>query len=177
MKELPLTRGYVAIVDDDDYERVCMYKWRASVMKPQMDGMVNVYAMRTVTVSKGKETTEYLHRAILRAEKGTQVDHINRNGLDNRKNNLRICTNAENNRNRLPSPGGASKFKGVVWSKCWGKWRSTIRENGKKRHLGYFANEIDAANAYDVAAVRLFGEFSVTNRAAFPELAGEVARG
>lgn len=114
MKELPLTRGYVAIVDDDDYERVCMYKWRASVMKPQMDGRVNVYAMRTVTVSKGKETTEYLHRAILRAEKGTQVDHINRNGLDNRKNNLRICTNAENNRNRLPSPGGASKFKGVV---------------------------------------------------------------
>lgn len=61
-----------------------------------------------------------------------------------------------------------------MWSKCWGKWRSTIRENGKKRHLGYFANEIDAANAYDVAAVRLFGEFSVTNRAAFPEaFAGE----
>lgn len=172
MKEIALTRGYVAVVDDDDYEILSAHRWRASVMKPKRDGSVTVYGICTTTIAKGKEATQYLHRLILCAGMGTQVDHINGNGLDNRKNNLRICTCAENNRNRLPSHGGASKFKGVVWSKCWGKWRSTIRENGKKRHLGYFANEIDAANAYDVAAMRLFGEFCVTNRAAFPEAFG-----
>ncbi len=176
MKEIPLTRGYRAIVDDDDYERLSAKRWRASVMKPRADGSVTVYAIGSTSLRDGKERTLFLHRVVLDAPKGKQVDHINGDGLDNRKENLRICTNAENNRNRRPYPYGDSKFKGVSWAKRDEKWRATIKMNGKRIHLGYFTREIDAANAYDAAAIERFGEFARTNnaRAAFAGELGEV---
>lgn len=92
-----------------------------------------------------------------------EVDHINGNGLDCRRGNLRLCTKSENQRNRRPNQNGTSGYKGVGWYKKYNCWRVRIQVNGKKQHIGYFDNEIDAATAYDNAAKQLHGEFARLN--------------
>jgi hypothetical protein len=150
MKTLHLTKGYVTIVDDETYKWASQLKWYA-----QEDRNNLVYA-------KHGYPRVSLHRLILGAQPGEFVDHIDGDGLNNRKRNLRICTNSENSMNRRPQKG-TSIYKGVYWHKDNKKWRARIRLNGKLIFLGYFNNEITAARAYDKKARELFGEFANLN--------------
>jgi len=160
-REIPLTKGHVAIVDADDYPLVSAHKWRANE-KYRVDGALCVHAMRTIKVD-GKETAQFLHRLLMNAPSGAQVDHIDGNGLNNTRANLRLCTNAENGRNRRIQTNGSSRFKGVGWHKKDRKWSARIKVNGKLIWLGCFADEMSAAKAYDAAAETHFGAFARKN--------------
>lgn len=156
-KQISLTQGKFAIVDDEDYEWLNQYKWFAVKSKN------TYYACRSV----GKYLKQYrvfMHRQILGLKRGDgkQTDHHNHYGLDNRRYNIRICTNSQNSQNRLLA-GGTSQFKGVHWSKIAKKWHSKIYQNGKLIHIGYFADEIEAAKAYDKKAKELFDKFANVN--------------
>lgn len=145
MKVIPLTQGFVAIVDDADYERVSAYKWSAS--KTQ----TNVYGIRKVRTPEGRTTSQLLHRFIMGVtDRKVDVDHKDHDGLNCQRYNLRKCVRGENDGNRRKSRG-ASHFKGVSWDSRREVWRACIRI-GKTVHLGYFSDEIEAALAYDTAA-------------------------
>lgn len=104
-----------------------------------------------------------VHRTIMNASNGMLVDHINHNKLDNRKTNLRICTNQQNQMNRKSNKVGTSKYKGVSFDKTFGKWRAAIMFNKKYIHIGRFMCEHEAAKAYNERAKKLFGEFAYLN--------------
>lgn len=104
-----------------------------------------------------------MHRAILNVPKGYKTDHRNHNGLDNRKQNLRIATNSENQQNQKIRKNGTSQYKGVSWNSKHKLWYAQIKLNNKVKWLGDYKNEIEAAKAYDEAAKELFGEFALTN--------------
>ena len=107
-----------------------------------------------------------MHRLIMDEPKGLIVDHRDHNGLNNRRSNLRLCTNAQNQYNRLPLKGGTSRHKGVCWCKSHNKFNAYIYQRSKRYHLGWFVNEDDAARAYDKKARELFGEYAYLN---FPD--------
>ncbi|MBG9769668.1 hypothetical protein ABD75_11005 [Bacillus vallismortis] len=92
------------------------------------------------------------------------VDHRNHDTLDNRRANLRLCSIGENNRNRKYSKHNTSEYKGVGWHKTNGRYRARIKFNGKSIHLGYFKTEIEAAEAYNKAAIKFHGEFAEINK-------------
>jgi hypothetical protein len=153
---IPLTQGKFAIVDAEDYEHLSKYKWYAVYAGGKF------YAYRSV-----KYRAVSMHRQIMGEPKGKVVDHRDGNSLNNRRSNLRICTFAQNQLNRR-STGGVSRYKGVWFKKGHNKWKAQIGFNGKKIHIGYFKDEIDAAKAYDKKAKEFFGEFAYLN---FPEQA------
>jgi len=156
MKLIPLTQGQFAIVDDEDYEYLSQWKWYAH-KNPR-----GYYAVRASRTPPGRKRV-HLHREILNPPDGMDCDHINGDGLDNRRCNLRVCTRAENARNQQPQDGYSSRFKGVTRIKQTGKWRVRVKVDGRSTHLGYFTDEIEAARAYDRAARELHGEFARTN--------------
>ncbi len=157
VKEVQLTQGMVALVDDEDYEKVCQYGWVAS-------SDFNGGWRPKCYVNKGdKKTTMFMYRLIVDARPGEVVDHINHNALDNRRANLRKCTQAENAANQIPRVGGTSKYKGVCWAKDRGNWLAKITVGYKQINLGHFASEWEAATVYDKAALEYFGEFAYTN--------------
>jgi len=149
MREIPLTQGYIAIVDDEDYARVLTVgSWQADV-DPH-----SVYAV----CSRIK-----MHRFIAGVTAPSiEVDHRDGNGLNNQKYNLRVCTKRQNAQNRK-AIRGKSQYKGVTWHVARQEWRANIRVNGKQKHLGAFSDERSAALAYDSAARLYFGEFSHCN--------------
>lgn len=155
MKEIKLTKGAVAIVDNEDYEKLKNYSWYLSDTG---------YASTTTwdKVSK-KSIHKKMHRMIIGAESGMDVDHINGNRLDNRKSNLRVCTRAENLKNSSIRSDNSSGYKGVSFFKPIKKWRAYIGVNGKHIPLGYFDDPIEAAKAYNKAALELHGEFAKLN--------------
>lgn len=154
MKTIPLTQGKFAIVDDEDYERINKHKWYA------LNCHGYWYAIRNVGKFPNRGHI-YMHREILNVPSGFDTDHRNHCGLDNRKLNIRSCVKAQNNRNRKRQ-SGISKYKGVSWKKQNKKWVAQI--GGSPRiHLGYYKNEIEAAQAYNKKAKELFGEFACTN--------------
>jgi hypothetical protein len=155
-REIPLTKGYVAIVDDDDHEWLSQWRWFALV------GSNAVYAHRSVRID-GKRRTLRMHRAILGAPKGMGVDHIDHDGLNNTRANLRLCTQSQNLGNQRLRTDGTSAYKGVSWHTQRGKWQAHIKRDDKHKYLGLFTDEIDAALAYDAAARELFGEFAYLN--------------
>lgn len=157
MKKIPLTKGKFAIVDDEDYEWLNKYKWQA-------DKIGNTYYAVRVVSQRGDRQKIYMHRCIMGAIRGQEIDHRNGNGLDNKKNNLRFCTRKQNLQNQKPH-NGSSKYKGVSWFKweAGGKWRAKIQINYKTIHLGLFNDETDAAKAYDEKAKEIFGEFARPN--------------
>jgi len=157
MKQIPLTQGKFALVDDEDFERVNQFKWQAHCERSIW------YTLRSLPRREGKRLVMRLHRLILNAPPNMQVDHINGNGLDNRKENLRLCTHSQNNWNRIKKRG-SSKFKGVHWHKVGKQWSSQICYNRKKIYLGLFQDPATAAKVYDDAAKKYFGVFAKTNR-------------
>ena len=159
MREIQLSQGQVAIVDDEDFESLNAFNWCADWSA----GTESFYAVRSVSIGGGKQTTIRMHRLITGAPKGMHVDHINKATLDNRRANLRVCTNSENLRNRGKQADNTSGFKGVVWHKASGKWHARIGLNGKLKHIGYFDNILDAAAAYDKAAAELHGDYARHN--------------
>jgi hypothetical protein len=154
MKEISLSKGKFALVDDEDFERVSQFKWTYTAPG---------YAYRQ-TYHKGIRERFYLHRFIMEAnESANVVDHINGNKLDNRKANLRLCTHKENIQNsKLPSDN-TSGYKGVSLDKSRNKWLSYISINRKFKYLGRFKCKHAAGEAYNKAAIQLYGAFAKLN--------------
>ncbi len=153
MKKIKLTQGKFATVDDDDFEYLNQCKWFFN----------GRYATRKTPTQTDGPTNEHMHRVINKTPEGFETDHINKDKLDNRKENLRTATKQQNNFNRSSLKNTSSQFKGVSWRKDKTKWSAQIRINNKKTHLGYFGGESDAAKCYDVHAVKYHGEFASLN--------------
>jgi len=152
-RRIPLTQGKFAIVDAEDYYRLVEFRWHTTT------GANTFYAV----ASPPGEKKITMHRMIMDAPGHLVVDHIDHNGLNNCKTNLRLCTTAQNNHNCSPKKGTSSKYKGVGWNKGKKRWVAMVRFNNKIHFLGHFENEIDAARAYDKKAADLFGEFGHLN--------------
>ncbi|MCK4958549.1 MAG: HNH endonuclease, partial [Planctomycetes bacterium] len=159
VRRIPLTRGRFAIVDAEDYARLSRYNWYAK------GGPHTFYAVRRGMRNTEKRTV-FMHRVITDAPGGLVVDHIDHNGINNCKSNLRVCTAAENNRNTRGRSDSKSRYKGVNWGNRDRKYSARICCNGKRITVGHFDDEVKAAKAYDKKAKELFGEFAYLN---FPE--------
>jgi hypothetical protein len=159
MKTIPLTKGYFTKVDDDDYKKFAIYRWYADASR-----LSEIRAVRSVNMGGKKIKRIILSREIMNAPKELKVDHINHNTLDNRKCNLRVCTQEENCRNRTKMTNSKSKYKGVGWNTEMNKWIAKIVSKGNRIHLGVFADEWEAALAYNEAAKKYYGEFAYLNK-------------
>lgn len=158
MKKITLTKGRVALVDDEDYGFLMQWKWCCDSKG---------YAMRTTKRSETKtqaRTVVFMHRAILKAEKGTQVDHKSGDTLDNRKSNLRVATHSDNMRNRKLQKNNKTGFKGVWFNSRRQKFVATIKINGSSRTLKHTDTAEEAAHIYNQFAEQLFGEFARLNK-------------
>ena len=153
---IPLTQGKFVIVDAKNYEWLNQWKWCVSKSKGGY-----FYAVRGEN-QNGKWRRVSMHRLILKCQRCEQADHKNHNTLDNREENLRKCTHAQNQYNRIPNIG-TSKYKGVHLYRDRNKWHAQIQCKYKRHHLGWYKSDIEAAKAYDAKAVELFGEFAYTN--------------
>jgi hypothetical protein len=155
-KEIPLTgkkgAGLITKVSPEDYEWLSQYKISLShgygFAARKIDGVYRSF---------------FVHRAILNAPKGKQVDHINHDLLDNRRENLRLVSQQQNQWNMRTSTG-RSKYKGVIWNKQKNRWMGLITLDGKTKYLGLFHDEWEAAQAYNKAAKELFGEYAYVNQ-------------
>jgi hypothetical protein len=153
-REIPLTKGFVALVDEADFAWASQRKWHAINNRRG-----HVYAAR-----KSRGSTIYLHREIAATPKGLHTDHINGNTLDCTRGNLRVCEARENMRNRRRGRDGADAYKGVA--RQGARWIAQIGIDCTRKYLGSFDTSEQAARAYDAAALRLHGEFARLN---FPD--------
>jgi len=149
---IPLTQNFFARVDPEDYAARVRHKWSAA------RGGRTVYAVRC---EAGVQLR--MHRVIINAPPHLVCDHINHDGSNNTKANLRLCTRAQNARNERRRTGGTSRFKGVSWHKRDRKWHARIYHKGRCHHLGAFDSEYAAGRAYDRAAIALYGPFASLN--------------
>ncbi|MHB1641795.1 MAG: AP2 domain-containing protein [Acidithiobacillus sp.] len=156
MIEIPLTQNQIALIDDEDFELVSRHKWCAA-WSPKTKSF---YAKTTIRKPDGKETTLRMHRLVMNAQPGMDVDHIYHLTLDNRKSELRVCTRTQNRNNSGKQVNNTSGYKGVSWHKRDQKWTANIRFGGKKKHLGNFPTPEDAHGAYCRASAELHGEFA-----------------
>lgn len=157
-RQVPLNGGGFALVSPEDYDRVVAhpYPWRVA----EYEGLR--YAVSQSRAGRGSRTL-YMHRFIMDSPRLMAVDHVNSNGLDNTRSNLRIATTTQNGQNRRKIKAKSSAFKGVSYVKRRDKWEASIRISGVLKHLGRFNDEVEAAYAYDVAARSYFGEFARPN--------------
>ena len=163
MKKIKLTQGKFALVDDEDFERVSQYKWLAH--KNNLSDNI-WYAARNITVSKNKRKRIYLHRYIMNVSeiRTPYVDHVNHNGLDNRKENLRLCSMSQNQANRATAIDSLSGYKGVSYQKRDKIFVASIVCNKEYYYLGCFKAADEAALAYNKKAIELHGEFAYLNK-------------
>lgn len=156
MKLIPLTQDCFAQVDDEDFENISRYKWCAHKASHSR----NTYAKRKIWVD-GKSVDIRMHREITSCPKDMEVDHIDHNGLNNQKSNLRVCSLKDNRRNRRLQKNSSSKYIGV--NKMGKKFAAKIWSNNKTIFLGSFSTEVEAAIAYDRAALMFRGDFAKLN--------------
>lgn len=159
MAEIHTRNGFVILLDDGDFRWARHYTWNAhkdhNTRYAEMGWAVGRHYRDRLNLR--------MHRLILGLPPGVLCDHINGNGLDNRRCNLRPCTMAQNFGNQRKVRGCTSRYKGVYWQRAARKWRAYIQANGLNRHLGMFEHEEDAALAYDAAAIATWGEFAKLN--------------
>lgn len=149
MKEIPLTQGRVALVDDEDYECLASFRWCA-----------NRKGSTFYAVFRDHKKSTYMHRLLLSAPADMLVDHISGDGLDNRRQNIRLATRAQNGMNRGRPANNTSGFKGVHFEVRTGRWRADIASEGGSKCLGRFPDPEEAYAAYCDAAKELHGEFA-----------------
>lgn len=154
---LPLSKGYTALIDKIDEDIVCQFKWSA------LETGNLVYGFRQYKTASGKWTSLLLHRFILKASAGTIVDHVDRNGLNNTRANLRITDTRGNARNSSKRCHNTSGYIGVSWNKQKNKWHARYFLDGSSRHVGFFHDPVEAALARDAAVRRMYGDFAVLN--------------
>jgi len=155
---IPLTHGYETIIDASDLELVVKYDWFARV-RHKADGSIRtVYAVRSKKIVR-KTRMVGIHRAILNAPDGVEVDHIDGDGLNNRRSNLRLASRAQNQKNKGRPISNSSGVKGVTWCAERGKWQAQISDANKHYNLGRFDKIEDAAAAYAAASAKFHGEF------------------
>jgi len=161
MRRIPLTRGRFAKVSDKDYSYLMQWNWYASTV-PRTQ-----YARTNVPGGVRRQTTLRMHRLIairMGLAPNIRVDHINGNGLDNRRRNLRTATSHQNNGNKRRALTNTSGYKGVHWHKKVQHWIARITVRGEQKHLGCFINRREAARAYNRAARKGFGRFARLNK-------------
>lgn len=163
MKIIPLTQGEKTFVDECDYEYLMRWKWQCACAKHQR----TKYAVHSQLVGGGRWKKLHMHRLIVERMGlligDRQVDHIDGNGLNNCRSNLRIATQSQNRANLRHYRNNTSGYKGVTWDKYWKKWVAKIRVVGRDYSIGRFDNLHDAAKAYNEAAAEYFGEFAQLN--------------
>lgn len=147
-REIPLTQGYVAVVDDEDYPELSRYNWWIVRSKK------HVYAAR----HEGRKTV-LMHRQIMSAPDGVDIDHANHGALDNRRCNLREATRSQNMGNAVRVVKRTSEFKGVDYRASRHRFRARIQ----RTFLGHFKTAVEAARAYNEAAIKVYGEFACLN--------------
>jgi len=158
MKTIELTQGKVALVDDADYLYLNQFKWHAHL---HYSGRI-WYAIRGTVRDDGRKTTIPMHRVIMKARPDEQVDHIDHDGLNNQRINLRLCTVSQNAGNSNKHKHSRNPYKGVHLTDS-GRYRAYITINSRRINLGRFDDPIEAAEAYDAKAREVFGEFALTN--------------
>jgi len=156
MQGILLTQDLVALVDDEDFERLSGYRWHARRNRHIF------YAQRSSP--RPNRYIIHMHHEVMgvRPPDGYRFDHRDGNGLNNQKSNLRLVTRSQNNMNQRCTVG-TSNLKGVCWSLSHNKWQASIQSDGERKFLGYFESEEDAGRAYDVAALKYFGEYARFN--------------
>jgi len=157
MKEIPLTQGQVALVDDDNYNWLNKWKWFAQEDKG------NYYAGRNLPLGNGKRKGIKMHRLIMGFPGKFEIDHKDGNTTNNQRYNLRLCTHRQNTKNKKKVKKATSLYKGVHWNKRDRAWVAFLGCDGKNISLGYYQREIAAAIAYDLGATHFFGKFANVN--------------
>jgi hypothetical protein len=156
-RRIYLGEGQFTILDQEDYYKLSKFRWYIK------GSFGKFYAARNYKYDSRQTKTVSMHREIMNAPRGLLVDHRNRDGLDNRRENLRLATYSQNNCNKAKRKNTSSRFIGVCFNKLNKRWGVNIKPQGKRIFLGYFDNEIDAARAYDEAAKKYHGEFARLN--------------
>jgi len=159
-RRIPLTQGQYAIVDPEDYKELAKYQWYAKRCERRF------YAERWGKTKQGSRIRRdiKMHQVIMGTAEGKFIDHINHNGLDNRKANLRFATAQQNTWNKRKQKGNySSQYKGVHWVKSEKNWRAVITCNKRVIYIGRFDDEKAAAMAYDAKAKEYFGEYAAPN--------------
>ncbi len=156
-KQIPLTQNKFALVSDEDFEYLSQYKWAAFFNGRKW------YAVRHSSRRLGRRRTIYMHRVITNVSNDLEVDHINGDGLDNRRENLRIATRWQNAANRGTDKTNTSGFKGVWWDSHAKKWAATVHIKNERIYLGLFNSAEDAARAYDTESRKHLGEYAYPN--------------
>jgi hypothetical protein len=159
MKEIQLTQGKVALVDDEDFDYLNQWKWYAK--KCSKNGIF--YAVRCITINN-KNFAIYMHRFILNNnDSKMHTDHRNGTTLDNRKENIRICTASQNSINKKINSRNKSGYKGISFCNRSKRFVAEICLNGKRYYLGQFIDRKEAAKAYNIGAIKFHGEFAKLN--------------